>query len=165
MRWLHGLWIACAGAGLRPRARCKGIGKGISTLRAVRSPWKSIWTRRRAAGLGPFRFHAQGASGIPLDAVSFTDGKGSFRIKGAPGTPTFTGNISADGKSLEGTFSQGTASLPLKLSRTGEAKVGACRRPARRRGIPRNLGRSHSTRPACRVDDFKRKRRGRRPGW
>jgi uncharacterized protein YfaP (DUF2135 family) len=73
--------------------------------------------------IGSISIPAQGASGIPLDAVSFTDGKGSFQIKGAPGTPTFTGTLSTDGKTLEGTFSQGTASLPMKLTRTGEAKV------------------------------------------
>jgi uncharacterized protein YfaP (DUF2135 family) len=40
-----------------------------------------------------------------------------------PATPAFTGTLSADGKSLDGKFSQGPASLPLKLTRTGEAKV------------------------------------------
>ncbi len=66
---------------------------------------------------------AQGATGIPLDAISFDSGKGSFRLKGVPGNPTFAGTLSADGKSLEGNFTQGPASLPMKLSRTGEAKV------------------------------------------
>jgi len=73
--------------------------------------------------IGSISIPAQGASGIPLDAISFTNGKGTFRIKGAPGDPTFAGTFSADGKSLEGNFTQGPASLPLKFSRTGEAKV------------------------------------------
>lgn len=73
--------------------------------------------------IGSISIPAQGASGIPLDAISFSNGKASFHIKGGPGDPGFSGTLSADGKSLEGTFSQGPASLPLKLTRTGEAKV------------------------------------------
>ncbi len=73
--------------------------------------------------IGSVTIPAQGATGVPLDAISFNDGKGSFHFKGIPGDPTFTGTLSADGKMLEGNFSQGPASLPLKLTRTGEPKV------------------------------------------
>ncbi len=66
---------------------------------------------------------AQNASGLPLESISFSNGKGSFRISGAPGNPTFTGTLSGDGKTLDGQFSQGPRSIPLKLSRTGDAKV------------------------------------------
>ena len=75
--------------------------------------------------IGSIGIPAQHASGLPLDAISFSDGKGTFRIKGAPGDPTFTGTLSADGKTLDGQLSQGPVTLPLKLSRTGEAKVEA----------------------------------------
>jgi len=73
--------------------------------------------------IGSVSIPAQGANGFPLDAITFTDGKGSFRLKGAPGDAGFTGTLSADGKKLEGTFNQGGASLPLTLTRTGDAKV------------------------------------------
>jgi len=73
--------------------------------------------------IGSISIPAQHASGIPLDAVTFNNGKASFHIKGGPGDPGFTGTLSADGKSLDGTFSQGPVSLTLKLARTGEAKV------------------------------------------
>ncbi len=73
--------------------------------------------------IGSISIPAEGASGMQLDAVSFNDGKSSFHIKGAPGDPAFTGTLSADGKSLEGNFTQGPASLPLKFTRAGEAKV------------------------------------------
>jgi hypothetical protein len=73
--------------------------------------------------IGSVSIPAQGASGFPLDAITFNGGKGSFKLKGAPGNAGFTGTLSADGKKLEGTFNQGTASLPLTLTRTGEAKV------------------------------------------
>jgi hypothetical protein len=73
--------------------------------------------------IGSVSIPAQGASGFPLDAITFSDGKGAFRLKGAPGDAGFAGTLSADGKKLEGKFNQGTASLPLTLTKTGEAKV------------------------------------------
>jgi hypothetical protein len=73
--------------------------------------------------IGSVSIPMQNASGLPLDSISFADGKGTFRIKGAPGDPTYTGTLSADGKTLDGQFTQGPSSLPLKLTRTGDAKV------------------------------------------
>ncbi len=73
--------------------------------------------------IGSISIPTQGASGLPLDQISFNSGKASFHLKGVPGDPTFTATLSADGKVLEGNFVQGGASQPLKLSRTGEAKV------------------------------------------
>lgn len=73
--------------------------------------------------VGSVSIPAQGANGLPLDAISFTDGKASFHFKGLPGDPTFAGALSSDGKSLEGTFSQGPVMLPLKLTLAGDPKV------------------------------------------
>ncbi|MBZ5611280.1 MAG: hypothetical protein LAP38_23710 [Acidobacteriia bacterium] len=73
--------------------------------------------------VGSISIPMQGASGIPLDRITFRDGKCSFHIKGGPGDPTFSGTLSADGKTVSGDFSQGGASMSFKLSRTGEAKV------------------------------------------
>jgi len=94
------LWIACAGV-CRPRATCADIGAGLSTRRKVRSAWTSIWTNRRRLDWFDFDSRA-GCSGDSADAISFDSGKGSFRLKGIPGNPTFTGTLSADSKSLEG---------------------------------------------------------------
>lgn len=73
--------------------------------------------------IGTISIPAQNASGIPLDAISFANGKVTFHIKGAPGDPTFTGNVSADGKTLAGTFTQGSGSFPFRFSRTGDPRV------------------------------------------
>jgi hypothetical protein len=73
--------------------------------------------------IGSITIPAQHATGIPLEAISVANGKCTFRIKGAPGEPTFTGTLSADGKTLPGDFAQGGQSFPFKLSRTGDAKV------------------------------------------
>ncbi len=75
--------------------------------------------------IGSISIPTQGASGLPLDGISFTSGKCGFRMKGAPGDPTFTGTLSADGKTITGEFTQGPGTFPFKLSRTGEPKVEA----------------------------------------
>lgn len=116
------LWIACAGA-LSAQSDMRGHWSGKLDTPGGSLGMEVDLDKTANGWIGSISIPAQGAAGIPLDAVTFNDGKGSFQIKGAPGTPTFAGTLSADGKSLEGTFSQGTASLPLKLTRTGEAKV------------------------------------------
>jgi hypothetical protein len=73
--------------------------------------------------VGSISIPAQNASGVPMEAITFADGKGPFRIKGVPGQPTFNGILSQDGKTLAGDFTQGPGTLKFKLSRTGEAKV------------------------------------------
>jgi len=84
---------------------------------------------KTAAGwVGSIAIPAQNASGLPLEAIAFADGKWTFRIKAGPGQPTFTGTLSADGQTLSGDFTQGGGSFPFKLSRTGDAKVAAIKR-------------------------------------
>jgi hypothetical protein len=73
--------------------------------------------------IGSISIPAQGASGIPLEGITFSEGKAVFLLKAGAGAPGFSGTLSADGKSLTGEFSQGTVKLPMKLSRTGDAKV------------------------------------------
>lgn len=73
--------------------------------------------------IGSISIPAQNASGIPLDAITFTNGKCTFRLKGAPGDPTFTGTLSADGKTMAGDFTQGPGTIPFKFTRTGDPKV------------------------------------------
>jgi hypothetical protein len=73
--------------------------------------------------IGSVSVPAQGANGMPLENISFAEGKGTFHLKGGAGDPNFTGTLAEDGKTLDGTFSQGPMSLPLKLTRAGDAKV------------------------------------------
>ncbi|MEO5926194.1 MAG: hypothetical protein ABIR70_20400 [Bryobacteraceae bacterium] len=74
--------------------------------------------------IGSVSIPAQGAKGIALEGITFKDGKATFRIRGAGAqAPAFTGTISPDGQSLTGEFVQAASFTPLKLVRTGEAKV------------------------------------------
>lgn len=73
--------------------------------------------------IGSLSMPTRAMTGIPLDSVTFADGKASFVIKGGPGGQGFTGTLSTDGKTLEGAFAAGPESHSLKLIRTGEARV------------------------------------------
>ena len=69
----------------------------------------------------------QGANGIPVDSVSFKDSKLSLGIDAVHGT--YEGTVSADGKTISGTWTQATP-LPLEFKR-GVAPVKAEPKPAK----------------------------------
>ena len=73
--------------------------------------------------VGSISIPAQNVSGLPLEAITVTNGKCGFRIKGAQGAPTFSGTLSADGKTLSGGVTQGGESFQFSVSRVGDAKV------------------------------------------
>jgi hypothetical protein len=79
------------------------------------------------AWIGAISIPAQNSIGIPLSGISQTDGKWVFHIKGGPGDPTFKGAISTDGNTLSGDFTQGDASFPFKLARSGDPKIEAAK--------------------------------------
>jgi hypothetical protein len=116
------LWIACAGA-LSAQSDMRGHWTGTIDSPAGALGLEVDLDKTASGWIGSVAIPALGASGLPVDAISLQDGKVSFRIKGGPGDPGFTGTLSADGKVMDGNFTQGPAAIPLKLTRTGEAKV------------------------------------------
>jgi pimeloyl-ACP methyl ester carboxylesterase len=58
----------------------------------------------------------QGANGIPVDSVTVDGDAVTLELKTAV-VATFVGKLSADGSTIEGTWTQGGASLPLTLKR------------------------------------------------
>ncbi len=58
----------------------------------------------------------QGATGIPATSVTFTDGTLTFAVQNIG--MTYRATLSEDGTTLDGTFTQGAAQLPLTLTRT-----------------------------------------------
>src|SRR5262249_15293245 len=62
----------------------------------------------------------EGAKDLPLANVDFADGEASFGIPGVPGDPKFRGKLSADGRKIEGTYSQGPANFPFDLERKAD---------------------------------------------
>jgi len=53
-----------------------------------------------------------------FSSVKFEDGTLTLAVSSVPGTPTFSGELSADGSVISGEFSQGTTQLPLELTKT-----------------------------------------------
>ena len=74
---------------------------------------------------GTFSVPAQGQKGVPLSDVTVKNTSVEFAIKGGMGDPRFKGELSADGKTITGTFSQGGGSLPLTLTWKGEPQFEA----------------------------------------
>ena len=71
-----------------------------------------------ASVTGTIDIPAQGAAGLPLEAIELEGDTVRFTMAGVPGTPTFDGTL--DGERLTGTFTQGDASFPFELERVGE---------------------------------------------
>jgi hypothetical protein len=116
------LWIACA-ASVCAQTDIRGHWSGNITTPGGNFAVEVDLDKNADGWIGSISIPAQRAIGMPLDAISFQDGKGTFRLKGAPGDPTFTGALSAEGKNFDGALVQGPTSLTLKLARDGEAKV------------------------------------------
>jgi hypothetical protein len=74
---------------------------------------------------GTMSVPAQGSKGVPLADVTVKNTTVEFAVKGAPGDPRYSGVLSADGKTITGTFTQGGGALPLVLTWKGEAQFAA----------------------------------------
>jgi len=72
------------------------------------------------AWVGTISIAAQNLKAFPL-SVEVQGTSVSFVMANVPGTPTFKGTLAADGATISGDFSQGGGSLPLKLTRKGDA--------------------------------------------
>lgn len=85
--------------------------------------------RREGEGWrGTIDIPAQGAQGLPLEAVRVAADSVTFRLAGIPGDPTFRGALadSAGTQRLRGAFSQNGMTFPMRLGREATA---APRRP------------------------------------
>lgn len=65
----------------------------------------------------------QGAKDLALSGITVDGDRVEFAIAGIPGDPRFAGTLVEDGRSIVGDFTQGGASYPFMLKRTGEAQV------------------------------------------
>ena len=102
-------------------------GHWVGTLEAGVSLGVEVDLARQGADgwRGTFSVPAQLQKGVPLSDLTVKDTSVEFAIKGAPGDPRFKGQLSPDGKTIIGTFSQGGGSLPLTLTWKGEPQFEA----------------------------------------
>ena len=72
---------------------------------------------------GDVSIPAQGARDLPLGGIVVDGSAVRFAIAGVPGEPTFQGTLADDGRSIEGTFTQGGQAFPFRLeaAQTGAA--------------------------------------------
>lgn len=72
---------------------------------------------------GTFGNPTQNLQGLVLSNF-VVDGKSiGFQIKGAPGERMFRGQLSADGASISGDYTQSGYTMPFTLTRTGDARI------------------------------------------
>jgi hypothetical protein len=102
-------------------------GHWVGTLEAGASLGVEVDLAQQGAGTwrGTFSVPAQGQKGVPLSDIAVKNASVEFAIKGGMGDPRFKGELSADGKTITGTFSQGGGSLPLTLTWKGEPQFEA----------------------------------------
>lgn len=72
---------------------------------------------------GAIAIPSQNLKDFPLSNVKVDGANVSFEIASAPGLPTFTGKLSADGKTINGNLSQAGQTFSFKLERKGDAKM------------------------------------------
>jgi len=110
-----------AGGGIARQAPPGPAGHWIGTLAAGPGIDVEVDLAEKGPGVwhGTISIPTQGSKGIPLSELTVKGTAVSFAIKGGPGDPRFSGTLSADGKTISGTFSQGGGSLPLSLAWKG----------------------------------------------
>jgi hypothetical protein len=87
-------------------------------------PLLDVLVRFEVADGGPsgtIDIPAQGAAGLPLEAIEIEGTAVRFAIAGLTGTPTFDGTI--DGGRIEGTFGQGALTFPFSLERVEDEPI------------------------------------------
>ncbi len=74
----------------------------------------------QGAWMGTISIPDQNLKAFPLSGISVEGGSVRFQMQGVPGTPSFNGKLSADGKTIEGPYIQGGREMTFKLTRSGE---------------------------------------------
>lgn len=74
------------------------------------------------AWMGTISLPAQGTKGLALMDVAVKENSVAFKLK-APGDPLFQGKLSEDGTKISGDLTQGGATIPFDVTRTGDARI------------------------------------------
>ncbi len=76
----------------------------------------------QGAWTGAISIPDQNLTGFPLSGIVAEGGSIRFQMQGVPGTPSFNGKLSVDGKTIEGPYTQGGREMTFKMTRSGEAQ-------------------------------------------
>lgn len=75
--------------------------------------------------IGTISIPSQNLKAFPLSAVEVQGRQVGFAMPQVPGAPTFKGEVTTDGASILGDFTQGEGKTTFALKRTGEAAIAA----------------------------------------
>ena len=106
---------------LQTTPSAKGVWEGTIALPGQELAFSTTLNQTTNSWTGTFDIPMQGAKGVPVDMLTVAGPSVSFTIPG-PGQPTIKLTVSADGKTLSGTLTQGGATFPVKLAWKGDAK-------------------------------------------
>lgn len=123
---LLGLLLFTPGSLARAQSAADPSGHWEGTLKVPQMELKvEIDLVRDSQGVfaGTFSQPAQGVKGLPLSSVAVEASAVRFVVKGGPEPATFDGALSTDGTSISGTVTQSGFTIPMNLSRTGDARV------------------------------------------
>ncbi len=110
--------MACAAPADPPSLA--GHWNGTLKLGGVTLDYDIDFTRKGTGWAGDITIPAQGAKDLPLEAISLAGDQVAFKLTGVPGDPSFKGKLSADGRSIKGTFTQGGQSTEFSLSHAAD---------------------------------------------
>ncbi len=108
---------AMARAALADPPSLTGHWKGTLNLGGTAVDYDIDFTPKGNGWAGDITIPAQGARDHPLEGISLAGNAVAFRVPGVPGEPSFKGNLSVDGATIKGTFTQGGKSTEFSLSR------------------------------------------------
>ncbi|MHB8055709.1 MAG: serine hydrolase [Candidatus Aminicenantales bacterium] len=110
-----------------PAATLAGHWEGTLDIPGQKLEINLDFTAKNGGWTGDITIPVQQAIDVPLIEIALQGNQAGFKIQGIPGDPTFKGEISADGKKMTGTFTQGGASFPFALDLGGDpaAKIRA----------------------------------------
>jgi hypothetical protein len=83
-----------------------GRWQGTLKLGSVSLDYDIDFTRKGSGLSGDISIPAQGARDLPLEAISLDGDLVAFKLNGLPGNPSFKGTLSADGATIQGTFTR-----------------------------------------------------------
>lgn len=116
-------------APLSARAQTPGVsGHWVGTLTTPAQPLEvevDLKPGTPPAWIGTISIAAQNLKGFPLSSITVEGKTVSFAMANIPGQPGFRGTLSDDGTTLSGDFTQGGGTIPLTMTRKGDAVFAA----------------------------------------
>lgn len=137
MKRLLNLWLLFVGlfpAAAQPTPSPAGHWEGAIQLPATTLAIRVDLAETQGAWSGSIDIPVQALRNFALGGVSVSNSAVRFFMPNVPGDPAFAGNVSNNGQSIAGQFTQGGQSVPFQLQRTERAASSTGETPSQ--GLP-----------------------------